>query len=214
MKATMSQEERITYMETLLDEGREALDGLKAALVKYRSTVQKIRELESYYESETWMQDFEDDAEGKLPDWLKRGVLSEDAVYSLLTDETTLMEEILALPPDTGDYLTELPPVLEAFFEAENKRDWATYRTYLHPEVKWFLFADEAELIEGVDEYLDVMQDAYADSESTFEVLRVQVSTDRGRVVTLLLDDEGGLSLDIFDLRNEKIVREYEFILG
>ena len=27
--------------------------------------------------------------------------------------------------------------MLRAFFDAENRRDWETYRTYLHPDVKW-----------------------------------------------------------------------------
>ena len=45
-----------------------------------------ISELESYYTSEEWKQDFEADEAGLLPKKLPRGVLSEDGVYSLLED--------------------------------------------------------------------------------------------------------------------------------
>jgi hypothetical protein len=37
------------------------------------------------------MKDYEDDEAGKLPEDLKRGVLSEDAVYNLLTDHHELI---------------------------------------------------------------------------------------------------------------------------
>ena len=43
-----------------------------------------IKELESYYASDEWKQDFEEDSAGLLPEKLKRGVLSEDGIYNLL----------------------------------------------------------------------------------------------------------------------------------
>ena len=43
-------------------------------------------ELTSYYESGQWLQDFEADERGELPKDLKRGVLSEDGVYNLLSE--------------------------------------------------------------------------------------------------------------------------------
>ncbi len=43
-------------------------------------------ELEQYYTGGQWQKDFADDEAGKLPEELKRGVLSEDAVYDLITD--------------------------------------------------------------------------------------------------------------------------------
>ena len=43
-------------------------------------------ELTSYYESGQWLKDFESDERGELPKDLKRGVLSEDGVYNLLSE--------------------------------------------------------------------------------------------------------------------------------
>ena len=45
-----------------------------------------LYELTSYYESGQWLQDFEADERGELPKNLKRGVLSEDGVYNLLSE--------------------------------------------------------------------------------------------------------------------------------
>ena len=43
------------------------------------------------------MKDFEDDEKGKLPHDLKRGVLSEDAVYDLLTDSREISVRMLKI---------------------------------------------------------------------------------------------------------------------
>ena len=43
-----------------------------------------VKELESYYGSTEWKQDFTSDEEGRLPKDLKRGVLSEDGIYNVL----------------------------------------------------------------------------------------------------------------------------------
>ena len=57
----------------------------------------KLQELAAYYSSKQWRQDFDDDSAGKIPNNLKRGVLSEDAVYNLLADITDLKEQLKAL---------------------------------------------------------------------------------------------------------------------
>ena len=93
----MEQIERITYMEQILDEATEALYSLSEALEKYSAVQDKLQELISYYSSEQWRQDFDDDSAGKIPCDLKRGVLSEDAVYNLLTDVTRLEDQMNAL---------------------------------------------------------------------------------------------------------------------
>ena len=76
----MEQIERITYMEQILDEATEAVSSLSEALEKYSAVQDKLPELSAYYSSEQWRQDFDDDSAGKIPNNLKRGVLSEDAV--------------------------------------------------------------------------------------------------------------------------------------
>ena len=47
--------------------------------------------MELYYTGGQWQKDFTDDEAGKLPRDLKRGVLSEDAVYDFLA----LRDEVL-----------------------------------------------------------------------------------------------------------------------
>ncbi len=53
-----------------------------------------MMELDDYYGS-YWMKDFEADEAGRLPEDLKRGVLSEDALYDLLTDNRLAASDAL-----------------------------------------------------------------------------------------------------------------------
>lgn len=94
----MNQIERIIYMEQILDEATGAVASLTAALEMYSGLQAKLNELATYYSSPQWRQDFDDDAAGKLPHDLKRGVLSEDAVYNLLADDAELKKYIKDLP--------------------------------------------------------------------------------------------------------------------
>ena len=80
----MNQLERIQYMEQILDEASEAMQQLMNAFERYQALKPRMAELEAYYTSPLWRQDYEDDCAGRLPEALKRGVLSEDAVYDLL----------------------------------------------------------------------------------------------------------------------------------
>ena len=47
---------------------------------------EKLRLLEAYYTSGAWREDYEADERGELPPDLKRGVLSQDALYDLLEE--------------------------------------------------------------------------------------------------------------------------------
>ena len=93
----MEQIERITYMEQILDEATEAVSSLSEALEKYAVIQDKLQELATYYSCKQWRQDFDDDSAGKIPSNLKRGVLSEDAVYNLLADISDLKERLKEL---------------------------------------------------------------------------------------------------------------------
>ncbi len=86
--------ERIKKMETYLDEASAAVAELAEALDKYEKIQSKYYKLESYYGSTKWIDDFEADEAGKLPADLNRGVLSEDAVYDLITDHSALMARL------------------------------------------------------------------------------------------------------------------------
>ena len=80
------QEERIAQMELLMERASEAVMQLSAALDIMEEAQPGIAALDDYYGSQTWRQDFDDDASGLLPANLKRGVLSEDGIWNLLSD--------------------------------------------------------------------------------------------------------------------------------
>lgn len=84
-------------MEKCLDDSRKAIDRLTEALEMYRNVQGKLRELSSYYGSEQWHKDFQDDEAGRLPADLKRGVLSEDAVYNLLSDNREILDDMTGI---------------------------------------------------------------------------------------------------------------------
>ena len=94
MKATMEQIERIKTMEQHLDRASQAVMRLSAALDDYAEAQEALRELNAYYGSDEWKQDFADDEAGLLPDDLKRGVLSEDGIWNVLTDSSDLNSRI------------------------------------------------------------------------------------------------------------------------
>jgi hypothetical protein len=79
-------------MDKLLHEAENVFADLDRALQAYTAIQANIRTLQDYYEGGLWMKDFEDDRAGKLPRDIPCGVLSEDAVYDLLTDQFRLKE--------------------------------------------------------------------------------------------------------------------------
>ena len=93
----MEQAERIRQMEQRLERSAAAVMALSAALDRYEEVQEDISALEAYYDSETWKQDFADDEAGLLPPSLKRGVLSEDGIWNLLTDARELVERLHAI---------------------------------------------------------------------------------------------------------------------
>ncbi len=89
---------RIEEMEAALDASTAALKDLSAALEEYEEVADRIQKLEEYYDSGAWREDFEADEAGFVPPELKRGVLSEDALYNLLTEHEEVkkrMREVL-----------------------------------------------------------------------------------------------------------------------
>lgn len=91
--------DRIRINEQRLDRCSESLTLLAHALQRYMDAQQDLRSLEAYYSSPAWLEDKDAQERGEFPDDLKCGVLSEDAVFDLLTDHKELcvtMAEILA----------------------------------------------------------------------------------------------------------------------
>lgn len=90
----MEQMERIMRMEQQLDVASRAVKGLVAALDDYDAAQEALQELEAYYGSEEWKQDFAADEAGLLPQSMKRGVLGEDAVWNLLEERDIVESRI------------------------------------------------------------------------------------------------------------------------
>ncbi len=103
--SNLSQIERVARMEQLHDKSRDAVYSLLEAAEKYNAARAGLRELTEYYESPLWMKDFFDEREDVFPKDMKRGILAEDTVYDLLTDEMRLMQ---ILEDMVGSYKAEL----------------------------------------------------------------------------------------------------------
>ncbi len=97
----MEQTERIRHMEQILDQATAAVAALTEALEQYQALLPALDELEAYYDGTLWRQDYEDDEAGRIPSGLKRGVLSEDAVYNLLDENRQLQEALRHFKTDT-----------------------------------------------------------------------------------------------------------------
>ena len=91
----MEQIERIQHYETLLDRITPVLENLEEALDAFEGIQEDVKELAAYYEDDDWREDFEADEAGKLPADLKRGVLSEDGIYDVLSSHYALTIRLL-----------------------------------------------------------------------------------------------------------------------
>ena len=94
MEDNKKQIARIRQMERRLDKALAAVKRLTAALDKYEAVQEDIAVLDEYYGSELWRQDLADDEAGRLPEGLKRGVLSEDGIWNLLSESKELNERL------------------------------------------------------------------------------------------------------------------------
>ena len=91
----MEQIERIQHFEMLLDRIAPVLGNLTEALDAFDGIQDDVKELAAYYEDDDWREDFEADEAGRLPMDLKRGVLSEDGIYDVLSEHYALTVRLL-----------------------------------------------------------------------------------------------------------------------
>lgn len=94
MRPKKGQLERIVRYELMFDHISETVNRLNAAIEEFEKLSGEIDELNAYYTGKDWKRDFTDDEAGRLPDDLKRGVLSEDGVYDLMSDVDELRSRI------------------------------------------------------------------------------------------------------------------------
>lgn len=77
--------ERIQKMEQYYDAVSKALDWDTDEEPDSIAIGTMMQELSEYMDSGLWKQDYECDERGELPGDLKRGVLSEDGLYNMLS---------------------------------------------------------------------------------------------------------------------------------
>ena len=85
---------RIRQMERRLNTALAAVKRLTTALDKWEAAQEAIAALNEYYGSDVWRQDLADDEAGLLPEGLKRGVLSEDGIWNMLSDYRELNDRL------------------------------------------------------------------------------------------------------------------------
>lgn len=89
--------ERITQMEHRLDRATAAVEVLETAMEQYQAALDDLAALDAYLGSPEWHADRNDDEAGRLPADLRRGVLSEDAIWNLLERNRELHKQIQEL---------------------------------------------------------------------------------------------------------------------
>ena len=84
---------RIIEMESRCDRVSHVLHAAGVCPDHLDSIRGDIQALSEYYEGSLWREDFEADEADLLPPDLKRGVLSEDGVYNLLSEYDSLRKQ-------------------------------------------------------------------------------------------------------------------------
>ena len=102
MTQTEKQMQRIQQMEEILDYVQAAERSLDTALERFEKLPGLVKKLDVYY-SQHWREDYEADEAGLLPPDLKRGLLSQDAVWDALADYRALVLRMLDAVKDSFD---------------------------------------------------------------------------------------------------------------
>ena len=92
MRYDEEQVRRIERYETMLDGLAAAVADAKRAMERLESLRPDAEALDAYYSGGDWLRDYGDDEKGLLPPDLKRGVLSQDALWDLLEEYDRLTE--------------------------------------------------------------------------------------------------------------------------
>lgn len=103
--------------------------------------------------------------------------------------------------------------MLDAFFKAENERNWNRYQQYLHPEISWMLYGSKVKQIQGITEYLNTIKASYEHTAIQFHCEKMEISDDQHRIACFLRNDKGEKSIDIFEIKDHLIYKEFEFLL-
>ena len=85
--------ERITKIESKYDDVKPKIEAFEESLSNMKNVLEDVKILSDYYSNE-WRGDFEADEQGKIPNDLKRGVLTEDTLYDLFGDIYQIGEDM------------------------------------------------------------------------------------------------------------------------
>lgn len=91
--------ERIKTNENRLKKCTKALNELEGIVVTLKDTKKDYKALSRYYGSKSWFHDKASYEEGKIPK-IKAGVLSEDAVWDMITDFEYHLKELKRILKD------------------------------------------------------------------------------------------------------------------
>ena len=86
--------EEIRNMEEKLNRCRAVVDALTQALNLFAAVQPDLAALDRYLGSADWLEHLAADERGELPPSLRRGVLSQDALYDLLQEADALRRRI------------------------------------------------------------------------------------------------------------------------
>lgn len=108
-----------------------------------------------------------------------------------------------------GCKLDSMDDVLAELFAAENARDWVAFEVLLHPEVEWTLIGQDATaVVRGRTAYMNRILAAYEAAPDARFTVRHSVRNEAGMMVTELIDNNGDVSVDVFDVRDGQVRRE------
>ena len=87
--------DKISEMENLLNEAENFLADAEQFLEKWQAFLPKMKTLEHYYFDGDWRDDYQAYEDGKIPEDMPCGVLSEDLVFNASTGHHSLAIEYL-----------------------------------------------------------------------------------------------------------------------
>lgn len=99
--------ETIRLMEEKLNQAAPALEQLDAALDSYEAVLPLLKELSDWYSSADWMRAYEADEHGELPADLQRGVLAQDTLYDLFSEQLRLLRRMKSLTKENDDAISQ-----------------------------------------------------------------------------------------------------------
>lgn len=98
--------QHIYEMESILGRALQKMDDLERKIADYEAFQTQIRKLEAYYTGPQWKEDFAMEEEGKFPEKLRRGVLSQDGIWNMLERNSEMLERLGISPEDKMEDIT------------------------------------------------------------------------------------------------------------